>query len=140
MSIHRTPKSGLFLIELVVIILFFAITSAICANLFVNAHLLGVESKELNLAVIQVQTVAESVKKAQGDTKELAKLLKTPLRDGKIAIYYDENWNTTVHQQDACYQLCVTQKQNNNGMLHADVAIKKGEKTIYGVEVKRYTR
>ena len=33
MAVHKTSRSGLFLLELMIVILFFAVTSAVCVNL-----------------------------------------------------------------------------------------------------------
>ena len=38
MAVNRMSRSGLFLLELIIAILFFAVTSAVCVNLFVQAH------------------------------------------------------------------------------------------------------
>lgn len=50
MAVHKTSRSGLFLLELMIVILFFAVTSAVCVNLFVQAHLTSTAGGELTAA------------------------------------------------------------------------------------------
>ena len=50
MAVNRMSRSGLFLLELIIAILFFAVTSAVCVNLFVQAHLTSAESSNLTAA------------------------------------------------------------------------------------------
>ncbi len=140
MSIHRTPKSGLFLMELSFIILFFAITSAVCVNLFVNARLTSVAGKDLNNAVMEVQTAAESVKHAKGDQKLLAEMLGAQLKEGTLTISYDQDWKpTTEGSQEARYQLSIVQApMTDDGMLYTEVAVYKGEALVYRVDVGSY--
>ena len=47
----RAQSSSLFLMELILAILFFSITSAVCVQFFVKSHLLSRESKALAQAV-----------------------------------------------------------------------------------------
>ncbi len=52
-------KSGLFLIELIISILFFSICSVVCVELFLKAHTIAQESIKRNSAVAAAQTAAE---------------------------------------------------------------------------------
>lgn len=67
MAVHKTSRSGLFLLELMIVILFFAVTSAVCVNLFVQAHLTSTAGGELTAATREVQSAAEWLKAADGD-------------------------------------------------------------------------
>lgn len=72
MAVHKTSRSGLFLLELMIVILFFAVTSAVCVNLFVQAHLTSTAGGELTAATREVQSAAEWLKAADGDLEKLA--------------------------------------------------------------------
>ena len=48
---NQNSKSALFLMELIIAILFFAISSAVCVQLFVKAHLMSRDTTDLNHAV-----------------------------------------------------------------------------------------
>lgn len=55
----KTSKSSLFLMELIIAILFFAMASAVCIQLFVKSHLLGNTTAEENHALLLCQNLSE---------------------------------------------------------------------------------
>lgn len=61
---QRAQSSSLFLMELILAILFFAITSAVCVQLFVKSHLLNQESHALTQAVNTCSSMAELTRSA----------------------------------------------------------------------------
>ncbi len=52
-------KSGLFLIELIIAILFFSLCSVVCLNLFLAAHNIALETEKRSGAVAAAQTAME---------------------------------------------------------------------------------
>ncbi len=52
-------KSGLFLIELIIALLFFAVGAVVCVQMFLHAHNTTEYSKRLSSAVAGAQTAAE---------------------------------------------------------------------------------
>ena len=61
---YTHSRSGIFLMEIIIAILFFSIVSAICLNIFVHTHNLSKSTAELNFAVREAANVAEIVKSA----------------------------------------------------------------------------
>lgn len=57
---HR--HSSLFLLEIMISILFFALVSASCLKVFAKAHQLSVETYNLNQGISQLENVAELLK------------------------------------------------------------------------------
>lgn len=55
----KSSKSSLFLIELIIAILFFAMASAVCIQLFVKSHLLGRTTTDENHALLVCQNLSE---------------------------------------------------------------------------------
>lgn len=57
----ETPakRSSLFLLELIIAILFFSLTSAVCVQIFVRAHLISRQTQELNTALEKVSGFCE---------------------------------------------------------------------------------
>ncbi len=55
----RAQSSSLFLMELILAILFFSVTSAVCVQFFVKSHLLSRDSKILSQAVNECANIAE---------------------------------------------------------------------------------
>lgn len=61
MNKRNTSQSSLFLIELIFVIFFFSLTSMLCVQVFVKAHLTGKEAKEESLGSTLVSSVAEAL-------------------------------------------------------------------------------
>lgn len=55
----KSSKSSLFLMELILAILFFALSSAVCIQLFVKSHILENTSTEENHALLLCQNLSE---------------------------------------------------------------------------------
>lgn len=55
----KSSKSSLFLMELIIAILFFALASAVCIQLFVKSHLLGKTTTAENKALLMCQNFSE---------------------------------------------------------------------------------
>lgn len=73
MKAYRSgSKSALFLIELIIAIVFFAVSSAICMNLFVQAHLTSGRSKDLTTAMTLAQNYAEEFKVLSPQERQLS--------------------------------------------------------------------
>lgn len=111
-------KSTLILLEQILAILVFAITAAVCVQLFVGAHLASRANSELNYALLAAQNGAEAYKAAEGDWQLTADLLdhqaKPTVADGKIKVAYDKAWQPCP-VADAVYLLELSP-------LHSDIA------------------
>ncbi len=138
MSIHRTSRSGLFLMELILIILFFAITSGVCVNLFAKAHVLSAASTDLNHAVLQCETAAETYKHLDGDLGQVASSLGGEQQGEMLVLYFDQEWNQVTDRETAVYRLTLVQTQEENGLTGAVVSAAKGEKELYQLTVKKF--
>ena len=131
-------KTRLFLIELVIIILFFAFAGAICANIFVKAHTISQDSSDLSEAVLMVQLAAECVKDADGDADRLMELLSEATADWEIHINdNDEIGYLNETPNGSRYQLNVELKRED-GILYADISAMKGEETLYSIQTAEY--
>lgn len=134
---RNSSKSELFLIELIVAIVFFAISSAICAQLFVKAHTLSAKSGDLNAAVIQAQNAAESFKASGGSAEKLEGILQ-PSRvektgDGEYIydLFFASGWKRTESMEDASY--CLRLRLTSERELQtADIQVYTGERPLGG--------
>ncbi|MBR6309116.1 MAG: hypothetical protein IKR39_10975 [Lachnospiraceae bacterium] len=55
----QKSKSALFLMELIIVILFFALTSAVCMRVFIKAHDVAHDTESANYAVLWADNAAE---------------------------------------------------------------------------------
>ena len=67
-------KSSLFLMELIFTILFFALASAVCMQLFARAHTLQMDTEDLNQSILLAQSAAESFESTGGDLNAFAEI------------------------------------------------------------------
>lgn len=87
MKHRRASKSALFLMELLIAILVFALTAAICMRIFTFAKLTADSAGDLSIAVTNVQNAAECYKAYHGDLNLTAQALGY---DGVMADGYFE--------------------------------------------------
>ena len=67
-------KSSLFLMELIFTILFFALASAVCMQLFARAHTLQTDTEDLNQSLLLAQSAAEAFESTGGDLNAFAEI------------------------------------------------------------------
>ncbi|MGN0377213.1 MAG: hypothetical protein ACI4ED_06225 [Suilimivivens sp.] len=72
---NNSSRTGLFLMELIIALLFFSLAGAVCIQLFVQSHLISNKSVVLNHSVLWVQNAAETFYGCNGDINEMAALL-----------------------------------------------------------------
>lgn len=95
---NNSSKTGLFLMELIIAILFFSLAGAICVQLFIQSHIISNKSVTLNHSVLWVQNVAETFYGCNGNVDQMAALLGNCIAgeddDGQwIFIYFDKEFN-----------------------------------------------
>lgn len=56
---RHNNTSSLFLLELILAVLFFSVASALCIQIFIKAHLMSQNARDLNFAVNEVTSTAE---------------------------------------------------------------------------------
>ena len=85
-------KSGLFLFELIIVIALFAISSAMCMQLFAMAHNLSEKSANTRMAIANAGSAAESFK-LTGDAAGVARMMDLPVLESRLEALYDNDWN-----------------------------------------------
>lgn len=133
-------RSGLFLIELIVAILFFSLASAICIQLFVKAHIISQSSQDLTMALNQAQTAVEAFKSTDGNLEDLKLIIGGENGDAanELLVKYDSGWQP-VTSNESTYKLTVSLSEQNP--ITATVVVAKSdsmENPIYSVETKKY--
>ena len=111
---RHNNTSSLFLLELILAVLFFFVASALCIQIFIKAHLMSQDARDLNFAVNEVSSIAEQISAgtlhpdtaaSSGDT---ASDPSTQMPDGTLqdAAYYDNSY-TSCEKAAAVYVLTV---------------------------------
>ncbi len=125
----RTPakRSSLFLLELIIAILFFSLTSAVCVQIFVRAHLISRQTQEQNMALEKISGFTEvflagdSLQDLPGVTCETTTDLSassgnaaassdtdtsTQAESSEYVIYYNADWQI-CDPDEASYQILI---------------------------------
>ena len=93
---HKT-KLNAFLVELVLVILFFALSCAVVVQLFASAHQTSMRSSRQTSALLQAQQLMESVQASdspQGVLQVFSGFEQQPQQDGvRLAAVFDGDWN-----------------------------------------------
>ncbi len=131
---QTSRKSSLFLMELIIVLFFFALCSAVCVNMFAKANIINRQSYELNKSIIAAQNAAQCFKAANSNTGKLADLLGGAADANAVKIGYDKNWQTT-QTENAVYILNINIKKSNGNLNKADITVSKADKVIYSLEV-----
>ena len=89
MNKRNASQSSLFLLELIFVIFFFSLTSMLCVQVFVKAHLTSKEAKEESLGSTLVSSVAEALSYMDTSNtntpfEELFPKAKKPKTDGRL--------------------------------------------------------
>lgn len=97
---YTSHKSGLFLLELIIAILFFSIASAVCIQIFVKAHTLSQEAEILSIAVNECSDAAEIIYSSDTANHALKKLHKAyphaAISDNNVTVPYDDTHALTI--------------------------------------------
>lgn len=141
----RAQSSSLFLMELILAILFFSVTSAVCVQFFVKSHLLSQESKALALAVNECSNIAE-LYDTSDSIEEALSLLEANYPDVSIergvqsaaVMYYDASFSP-CKKGAASYFLNAAFAEDHS-MLKANIRVTDSDGTvIYELNTDHHT-
>lgn len=105
MNNRQTSKTGLFLMELMMAILFFCLASAVCVQMFVKGHTLSQRSVDLNHAVVRCESLAEAFYSCDANMQHVLRLFDNA----------DYNFESDIITIDYLDSLIVTGKLEKNG-------------------------
>lgn len=91
---NNARKTGLFLMELIIAILFFSLAATICIQLFVKSHMISERSIALNHSILLAQNTAEIFYATNGDPEKMASLLGCGESSGTAAVADSDNTST----------------------------------------------
>lgn len=128
----KHSKASLFLMELILVLLFFSIASCICVRLFAKSGIISAQTKELTHATGLAQNTAEAFYGFTGDITAIAELFpgSTVSEDGlALSIPGDS-------------QRCIlTLSHSEDSFLWGDICVYSSEdegNSIYQLSVKQY--
>ena len=97
-TIHS--KSGLFLMEMIFVLLFLGLTCAICVRLFAGSYSARQSAREKNHIQELTVSVGEVLEGTDGTTASFLSLLPDGILDGTQLHYcFDKNWQTASYEE-----------------------------------------
>lgn len=120
---RHNNTSSLFLLELILAVLFFSVASALCIQIFIKAHLMSQDARDLNFAVNEVSSMAEQMP-------------DDSLQDA--AAYYDSSY-ASCEKADAVYVLTVHYEPEDT-LLKAHISMDTidDNRNIYTLDVTKH--
>lgn len=133
---NRTEKSrsSLFLIELILAILFFALGSGICVQVFVRASLISKEAADLSFASSQASSAA-SVIRYSSDPGEYAETFFPGARteDSGFCVFYDDSRQICT-AEEAAYTMEVSVSESDGLCIGSITVTGSDNEVIYELE------
>ena len=128
---RNNPKSVLFLTELILAIMIFALCMGICGSIFVKSYEVTRSSSNLSSAVFLAENAAEAFR-MEDDPLILADYISGIVNSsGDIVAYYNRKWEL-AEPGAAIYTL--TLHVSEEGLIKkADISIASGKEEIYRV-------
>lgn len=147
----NASKSGSFLMELILSILFFSVASAVCIQLFAKAHLLDQKTGYQNQAVIWAENLASLWQAENGDLSLVRDTLcadyaaapgSVVLSDSGslLLVYLDKDGMPTPDaEQSAAYvQLSNKTEEAQFHMLAAELCFYAGQEPFYEITLMQH--
>ena len=119
----KTSGSGLFLLELMISIAFFAIAATGCVQIFARAHSLSEQAEKLDQAVSIAQNLTEENSGQSAESKT----------------WYYDGQGETCEEAKAVYQADLTvQMQDQMRQIQVTVADSEKKTVLYQIETQVY--
>lgn len=151
MSNNSSSKTGLFLMELIISLLFFSLAGAICIQLFVQSHMLSNKSVILKHSVLWAQNVAETFYGCNGDVRTMSELLENCVLDhetenqGSLTMIFDEDFHSVYLENETTSALSDSYKlladiTENGDLLNCNITIEDMQtmECIYSLNISLF--
>ena len=126
-------KAPLALMGQLLVVLFFAISAAICLQAFAKSELISEESEKRDHASRACQNVAETLISTNGDLSLTATIVGGNTSESALVLYFDKNWNIT---DDGAYKLTaekVSSVEEGIGKGRIIVTEKDGKEALFSL-------
>lgn len=127
-------KAPLALMGQLLVVLFFAISAAICLQTFAKSELISESSEKRDHASRACQNVAEALISTRGDFSETASIIGGNASEGVLTVFYDKDWNVAA---DGIYQLkAVRDESQEEGLGRGKITVTyaEGKETFFSLE------
>lgn len=135
-------KSELFLMELIIVILFFSLSAAVCLQLFVKAHTLDEKTVEQYNTVVWCQNLAELYTEYDGDVNAMSMPLSEymPYITGSVmSIALDKEWEP-FDGREGDFNIILTSSSldEEKGLIRANIEVQSGNTLLYSTQITHH--
>ncbi|MGL5437149.1 MAG: hypothetical protein ACRDBO_17535 [Lachnospiraceae bacterium] len=145
MNKKNSSGSGVFLMEMIMVVFFFIICASVCILVFVKANHMSRLAKDTNQSVIAAESIAE-VWKQEGEAGLIEWMNAVGLEAARedtngVAIYWDTGWKLAKQPDQAAYQAEVIW-EDTDGLAQATIVLVRNDdlKELFSMEVNRYQK
>ncbi len=132
---NTRSKTSLFLIEMMLMVLVFALCSAVCVRIFAYSQQLSRDSRNLSNACIVAQSAASCYKVERGDIERTIEAIGGKA-SGTNRCYYDGDWRH-ASPDAAVFVLAINE---SGGVAEIDIRKINADKAIYTLTTKAVYR
>lgn len=116
MNSRRNTRSSLFLIELMISVLFFALGSAVCIQVFVKAYTINEDARRLSFASLQASSAASALKYTNGSAEAMKEYFPQITEDENgLSVYYDKAFQECP-KSDCFFSMHITQQKKDHAI------------------------
>lgn len=135
----RNSRASLFLMELMISILFFSLSSAVCIQLFVKAHTINQATEDKSNAILIAQDISEYFHYTNGNkTQLLSYYTDYEEAESDILLYFTEA-GAPCNETAARYVAVLTFGQNlSYATLDINVKLAHEDDSLYSSSLKKY--
>ncbi|MBQ3897420.1 MAG: hypothetical protein II742_02860 [Clostridia bacterium] len=102
MKMKTRSKSSLFLMELIIVLMFFSLSAGICMKIFSSAKVKTNLSRDITNASFAAESLAECYKAQKLDGADLSAVYPYATDyNGVYTVYYDKDWTMAEEYQGA---------------------------------------
>ena len=134
---QKSNGTHLILMELMVVLFFFAVCGSILLQVFIKAHNTSIKAREMTETKTYVTQAAELIEAGNYSKENLQEYFASlDGEEGVYRCYFDQNWKETA-KDEAVYKMTITMKQQTT-KVSGKIVMWKGKKQMYHLDVLRH--
>lgn len=131
----KKNKSGIFLMELMAVVLIILLTITTCVNIFFKSQKLSEKSFVLTNACIQAENAAQLLKHDRGNVDSIVKYYGIQKNKNEIVVYFDKEFNV-CEKLLGNYKMTVKQSLKDSIIFsNIDFSDIDGDRNIYNLDI-----
>lgn len=135
----RNSQASLFLMELMISILFFSISSAVCIQLFVKAHTINQTTEDKSNATLIAQDICEYFHYSNGDKQEILSYYWDYEETEEAVLLYFTESGTPCSKIGARYTATLTfERELSFHILSLEIRCVDQKDALYSTQLKKY--